>query len=630
MSSRNPKSDPHKAAADVPLRSRRRGRQRRHDHARRGPGRERRMGRRVARAERRLDVARSNTDRRGRSPRSRRRLRRRADAAAARAPVRRRRRRAGRRCRRRRPNRRSTNFRRRPAPLTLATLPLPPPGPSPFGQGSFEEPEPEFASDTPPPMRAPMGAAPPQSYGRRAAAGHGAGCRVPAVTWSPPTATTWICTCRPRPPSRLRSTPGFGFPETVDFRSGPSRWSSVVRDLRRLLMPDRDARWRRRRRREARLEVVDPRRRHQAGRRTTGTASQTGEMIEKTATRVLDAGATITRQSGRGRLVVVKGPDRGETIAVGESPLTVGSGGGSRRAALRSDHLAQAPRHRSRAGRAGAARPRLDQRLVRAGLALQRADAGFGTEVTIGQTVLKYLPDEEEVDLAPSEKESFGSLVGRDPKMRQAVPRARRRRRDRRHRADRRRDRHRQGAARRGDPPPQPAPRRPVHRLRLRRRPRRADRIGAVRPRARRVHRRGRPIARAPSRRPTAARCSSTRSASWRSAAAGAAARARQAGGAAGGRLDVHARVRARGRGDQPRPARRGRRAPIPRGPLLPRRGGAHDGAAAARAPRRHPAAGRSTSCASSAAAARWRCRARTWSACAATPGRATCASCAT
>ena len=44
---------------------------------------------------------------------------------------------------------------------------------------------------------------------------------------------------------------------------------------------------------------------------------------------------------------------------------------------------------------------------------------GFGTEVKIGKTVLKYLPDEEEVDLAPSDQESFGSLVGRDPKMRQ-------------------------------------------------------------------------------------------------------------------------------------------------------------------------------------------------------------------
>jgi len=42
----------------------------------------------------------------------------------------------------------------------------------------------------------------------------------------------------------------------------------------------------------------------------------------------------------------------------------------------------------------------------------------FGTEVTIGKTVLKYLPTEEEIDLAPSENESYGSLVGRDAKLR--------------------------------------------------------------------------------------------------------------------------------------------------------------------------------------------------------------------
>ncbi len=48
-----------------------------------------------------------------------------------------------------------------------------------------------------------------------------------------------------------------------------------------------------------------------------------------------------------------------------------------RRAAVRPDDLAQAPRHRSRSGRARAARPRIDERLVRAGIALQRADAGL-------------------------------------------------------------------------------------------------------------------------------------------------------------------------------------------------------------------------------------------------------------
>jgi DNA-binding NtrC family response regulator len=43
---------------------------------------------------------------------------------------------------------------------------------------------------------------------------------------------------------------------------------------------------------------------------------------------------------------------------------------------------------------------------------------GFGTEVTIGKTVLKYVPNEEAIDLPPSESESYGALVGRDPRIR--------------------------------------------------------------------------------------------------------------------------------------------------------------------------------------------------------------------
>src|SRR5678815_2965103 len=139
-------------------------------------------------------------------------------------------------------------------------------------------------------------------------------------------------------------------------------------------------------------------------------------MIEKTATRVLD-GATITRQSGRGRLVVVKGPDRGETIAIAEAPLTVGSGGGY---ILLSDptisrkHLGIDP------GPAGLILRDLGSTngsFVQ-GSRFNELTLGFGTEVTIGKTVLKYVPTEEEVDLAPSDQESYGSLVGRDPKLR--------------------------------------------------------------------------------------------------------------------------------------------------------------------------------------------------------------------
>ena len=72
---------------------------------------------------------------------------------------------------------------------------------------------------------------------------------------------------------------------------------------------------------------------------------------------------------------------------------------------------------------------------------------------------------------------------------------------------------HRQGADRGRDPRAQPARQGPVRDAALRGAGRDAARERAVRPRARRVHRRGRRAATGASSRPTAARCSSTRSA---------------------------------------------------------------------------------------------------------------------
>jgi hypothetical protein len=49
-----------------------------------------------------------------------------------------------------------------------------------------------------------------------------------------------------------------------------------------------------------------------------------------TQTAALDPGATIVRQSGRGRFLIVKGPDRGESVPVqAERPVTFGSGSGN-------------------------------------------------------------------------------------------------------------------------------------------------------------------------------------------------------------------------------------------------------------------------------------------------------------
>jgi DNA-binding NtrC family response regulator len=141
-------------------------------------------------------------------------------------------------------------------------------------------------------------------------------------------------------------------------------------------------------------------------------------MIEKTATRVLDAGAPIIRQSGGGRLLVVKGPDRGESIPIGDTPITLGSGSVcdvplsdptiSRR------HLVVEPGPEGVVLRdLGSTNGSFVQ-----GARFNELTLGFGTEVAIGKTVLKYVPNEEAIDLGPSDAESYGALVGRDPKLR--------------------------------------------------------------------------------------------------------------------------------------------------------------------------------------------------------------------
>jgi DNA-binding NtrC family response regulator len=140
--------------------------------------------------------------------------------------------------------------------------------------------------------------------------------------------------------------------------------------------------------------------------------------MDKSATRVIDVNAAIVRQRGRGRLLVVKGQDRGESVAVGDHPITLGSGSGSD--VLLSDptvsrrHLSVEPGDDGVIARdLGSTNGSFVQ-----GARFQELTLGFGAEVTIGHTILKYVPDEETLDPTPTDEEAFGSLVGRDPKLR--------------------------------------------------------------------------------------------------------------------------------------------------------------------------------------------------------------------
>jgi DNA-binding NtrC family response regulator len=142
-------------------------------------------------------------------------------------------------------------------------------------------------------------------------------------------------------------------------------------------------------------------------------------MIEdKGLTRVIEGAATMSRQLGGGRLLVVKGPDRGESFLLGPGVLVLGSGAGT------DGHLSDPTVSR----RHLEAELRDDGAYVRdlgstngsfvQGAKFQELTLAFGAEVTIGQTVLKFVPNEEALDPKPTEEESFGELVGRDPNMR--------------------------------------------------------------------------------------------------------------------------------------------------------------------------------------------------------------------
>jgi two-component system nitrogen regulation response regulator GlnG len=138
-----------------------------------------------------------------------------------------------------------------------------------------------------------------------------------------------------------------------------------------------------------------------------------------TQTAVLDPSATIVRQSGRGRFLVVKGPDRGESVPMSaERPVTFGSGTGND--VVLSDPTVSRRHLLAERGEDGV--------LVRdlgstngsyvQGARFKEMELRFGAEIHIGKTVLKYLPEEEVVELPPAEAQAFGQVLGWDPEIR--------------------------------------------------------------------------------------------------------------------------------------------------------------------------------------------------------------------
>jgi DNA-binding NtrC family response regulator len=143
-------------------------------------------------------------------------------------------------------------------------------------------------------------------------------------------------------------------------------------------------------------------------------------MRDPNATSVLDEIPEFTRQQPGGVFVVISGPDRGEQVVLKDSsaPVTVGS--------APSCELVLSDRTVSRRHLTASLE---DNEVILRDLSstngsfthgsrFKEIAIGYGAEVRLGKTVLKFLPREEAVQPEESDEESFGQLLGRDAKMR--------------------------------------------------------------------------------------------------------------------------------------------------------------------------------------------------------------------
>ncbi len=129
---------------------------------------------------------------------------------------------------------------------------------------------------------------------------------------------------------------------------------------------------------------------------------------------------SFSKQNQGGIFLVIKGPDRGASVRLIEGkPIYFGSSPAcemmlSDKTVSRKHMMAELAK---------------DEVIVRdndstngtfiQGTRFKEITIGFGTEVKLGRTVIKYLPDEEFVEPEPAENSAFGQLIGADTKMRQ-------------------------------------------------------------------------------------------------------------------------------------------------------------------------------------------------------------------
>ncbi len=137
-------------------------------------------------------------------------------------------------------------------------------------------------------------------------------------------------------------------------------------------------------------------------------------------TALLDEVPSFSRQNRGGIFLVIKGPDRGESVRLdGARPVYFGSAPTCE--LVLSDKTVS--RKHLMAELVGDEVLMIDQGSTNGtffgGSRFEKIAIGFGAEVKLGRTVIKFLPDEEIVEPEPSPETAFGTIVGADTKMRQ-------------------------------------------------------------------------------------------------------------------------------------------------------------------------------------------------------------------
>ena len=135
-------------------------------------------------------------------------------------------------------------------------------------------------------------------------------------------------------------------------------------------------------------------------------------------TTVLEEAPAYVRQRPGGRFLVIKGPDRGEQVSLFTGQITIGS--------APSCELVLSDKAVSR--RHATATLEGESVVVRDlgstngsfihGSRFREIEISFGTELTLGKTVIKFLPDEEVLEPEELQVDSYGQLVGGDTRMR--------------------------------------------------------------------------------------------------------------------------------------------------------------------------------------------------------------------